>query len=51
MELILIKAKVRRIKDADIDLLRQSLAGEYNKKKLAIIAAIESPISPTKKEL
>jgi len=40
----LIKIKIPSITDEDIDLLKQSLAGEYNKDKPAVIKEVEAPI-------
>ena len=40
----LIKIKIPAITDADIELIRQAIAGEYNKDKPAIIKAILTPI-------
>jgi len=42
----LIRTKIPSITDADIDLLRQSLSGEYNKDKPVIIKAIEDVAVP-----
>ena len=41
----LIKIKIPSISDTDIKLLRQSIAGEYNKDKPVIIKAIEEPLT------
>ena len=41
----LIKIKIPSISNADIKLLRQSIAGEYNKDKPVIIKAIEEPVT------
>ncbi|WP_291634784.1 hypothetical protein [Clostridium sp.] len=41
----LIKQKIPGITDANIELLRQSIAGEFNKNKPLIIKAIEDPVT------
>lgn len=40
----LIKANIPGITDSEIELLRQSIAGEFNKDKPVVIAALENPV-------
>lgn len=47
---ILIKAKIPSITDSEIELLRQAIAGEFNKDKPAIEKAIEQPVQEVKVE-
>ena len=41
----LIKQKIPGITDANIEMLRQAIAGEFNKDKALIIKAIEDPVT------
>lgn len=49
----LIRAKVPGITDGQIDLIRQAIAGEYNKDKATVVTAVENPtvvtVTPTVK--
>ncbi|MDP4178718.1 MAG: hypothetical protein Q8900_10305, partial [Bacillota bacterium] len=45
-----IKARFPQISDAEIDLIRQAIAGEFNKDRTAVINDIENPVQEVKVE-